>query len=375
MSNANEYNYSLQRYTGPASRYTCPNCGAKHSFTRYVDAKGEFLHETVGRCDHESSCNYHYTPREYFRDHPEARPSGEDWRKAPEWLQRSVHPCPPVHPGGQVDKVDTIPAEIVAKSLRPSVHSDFTRFLATIFDPIILEGLVDEYRLGVTRDRAVIFYQIDIQGRVRTGKVMKYDPETGHRIKDENTKGRITWVHSLMKYSGQLPQEWQLSQCLFGEHLLPLFPEKPVALVESEKTAVICAGLIPKFLWLATGGKSQLNARLNVLKGRSITAFPDIDGYETWCQKAAEFPELGIKVADLLQKHGTEQDRIDHIDIADWLIRWHRTPNPRAEATFAAVAQYFSPEIHEEIRALIHDLDLEFVGVEKIEEETEEKTG
>ncbi len=58
----------------------------------------------------------------------------------------------------------------------------------------------------------------------------------------------------------------------------------------------------------------------------------------------------------------------DHIDIADWLIRWHRTPNPRADATFAAVAQYFSPEVHEEIRALIHDLDLEFVGVEKIEE-------
>lgn len=62
---------------------------------------------------------------------------------------------------------------------------------------------------------------------------MKYDPETGHRIKDENTKGRITWVHSLMKYAGQLPQEWTLIQCLFGEHLLPLFPEKPVALVES----------------------------------------------------------------------------------------------------------------------------------------------
>ena len=140
-------------------------------------------------------------------------------------------------------------------------------------------------------------------------------------------------------------------------------------MVESEKTAIICAGLIPKFIWLATGGKSQLNARLNVLKGRSITAFPDIDGYDTWCQKAAEFRELGIKVADLLQKHGTEQDRADHIDIADWLIRWHRTPNPRADATFAAVAQYFSPEVHEEIRALIHDLDLEFVGVEKMEEE------
>ena len=146
--------------------------------------------------------------------------------------------------------------------------------------------------------------------------------------------------------------------------------------MESEKTAIICAGLIPKFIWLATGGKSQLNARLNVLKGRSITAFPDIDGYDTWCQKAAELEaassvipgstgNLHITVADLLQKHGTEQDRADHIDIADWLIRGHRTPNPRADATFAAVAQYFSPKVHEEIKALIHELDLEFVGIEK----------
>ena len=366
-----DYEYHLQKYAGPASRHTCPGCGGKRCFTLYVDSQGQPLADNVGRCDHESGCNYHYTPGQYFKDHPEARPNAEDWRKAPDWLDKSVHrcpPCPPVHP---VDKVDTLPEDIVAKTLRPDRPSDFTHFLATLFDPIILEGLIDEYRIGVTRDRAVIFYQIDTEGRIRTGKVMKYDPETGHRIKDENTKGRITWVHSLLKYSGQLPQEWTLTQCLFGEHLLPLFPEKPVALVESEKTAIICAGLIPKFIWLATGGKSQLNARLNVLKGRSITAFPDIDGYDTWCQKAAEFPELGIKVADLLQKHGTEQDRADHIDIADWLIRWHRTPNPRADATFTAVAQYFSPEVHEEIRALIHDLDLEFVGVEKLEDGTE----
>ena len=107
----------------------------------------------------------------------------------------------------------------MAKTLRPDRPSDFTRFLATLFDPIILEGLIDEYCIGVTRERDVIFYQIDTQSRIRTGKVMKYDPETG-----------------------QLPQEWTLTQCLFGEHLLPLFPEKPVALVESEKTAIICAG-------------------------------------------------------------------------------------------------------------------------------------
>ena len=270
-----------------------------------------------------------------------------------------------------MDKVDTIPDDIVARSIRPTLDSDFITFLRTLFDPITVSSLIQEYRIGVTREKAVIFYQIDIQGRCRTGKVMKYDPKSGHRIKDENTKGRITWVHSLMKYAGQLPQEWTLTQCLFGEHLLPLFPEKPVALVESEKTAIICAGLIPKFIWLATGGKSQINSRLDVLKGRSITAFPDIDGYSTWVEKLAQLEGFSYTVCDLLVKYGKPEDHEAHIDIADWLIRWHRTPNPRADATFAAVAQYFSPEVHEEIRALIHDLDLEFVGVEKMEEPEE----
>lgn len=112
---------------------------------------------------------------------------------------------------------------------------------------------------------------------------MKYDPDTGPRIKDENTPGRITWVHSLMKQSGQLPRDWELTQCLFGEYLLLENPGMPVALVESEKIALICAGLMPRYLWLATGGKPQLNRdRLSVLAGRKDIAFPDIDAFADW---------------------------------------------------------------------------------------------
>ena len=106
---------------------------------------------------------------------------------------------------------------------------------------------------------------------------MKYDPETGLRIKDENCTGRINWVHSLMKASGQLPKDWELTQCLFGEHLLRQDPGKVVALVESEKTAEICTGLMPRSLWLATGGKSMIKERLLVLKGRKVVAFLDIE--------------------------------------------------------------------------------------------------
>lgn len=59
---------------------------------------------------------------------------------------KSVHP---------VDRVDTLPEDIVAKTLRPDRPSDFTRFLATLFDPIILEGLLGKYLLPLFPEKPV----------------------------------------------------------------------------------------------------------------------------------------------------------------------------------------------------------------------------
>lgn len=213
--------------------------------------------------------------------------------------------------------------------------------------------------------------------RCRTGKVMKYDPETGPRIKDPDVPGRITWVNSLMKQSGQLPADWELSQCLFGEHLLLEHPGMPVALVESEKTAVICSGLMHQYLWLATGGKSCINDRLLVLQGRKIIAFPDNDGFQDWTTKLAKYPQLGITVSPILQQNATAEDLEAHIDIADWLIRYKlhppKEPVKKQCVDFLKAAWYISPEYHGELEALIEDLDLEFWGVEKNEEAEGEK--
>ncbi len=38
-------------------------------------------------------------------------------------------------------------------------------------------------------------------------------------------------------------------------------------------SASTCSLLLPEYTWLATGGKSQFNDRLMVLKGRKVTAF------------------------------------------------------------------------------------------------------
>lgn len=348
--------FSLERYAGVRSRHTCPACGGRRCFTLYVDESGEPLSEVVGRCDHESSCGYHYRPRDYFREHPEA--AGRDWREASEGLLRRLS----VYRGGK-RPLCVIPFDMVSRSVRIDIGSSFTVFLRRLFDEETVVGLVRDYWLGVTRAGDVIFFQIDKRGWCRTGKIMRYDAVSGHRVKDEGVKGRITWVHSLLKVRRALPEDWVLSQCLFGEHLLARFPDKAVALVESEKTAVICAGVMPDYIWLATGGKSQFNERLDVLSGREVVAFPDVDGFDEWMRKAAALPYLNIKVSRLLRDNATAKEREEHIDIADWLVKWMLEPgakcSSRSEIVFREVEGLVCPEYRDEVRALIEDLGLE----------------
>ena len=204
----------------------------------------------------------------------------------------------------------------------PSANNHLISYLKTMIPSSAIDRIITDYRLASTPDQAIIFLQIDQDNQCHTGKIMQYDPATGHRIKDENKPGRINWLHSILKRRKQLSPDWQLTQCLFGEHLLPRYPDKTVALVESEKTAIICAALMPQYLWLATGGKSQFNDRLRVLKDRKIIAFPDIDAYHDWLRRTADFPHLDLKVSDLLEKNATPEARAAHIDLADWLIEF-----------------------------------------------------
>ena len=146
-------------------------------------------------------------------------------------------------------------------------------------------------------------------------------------------------------------------------------------LVESEKTAVICAGLMPQYLWLATGGKSQLKAeKFAVLGSRKITAFPDVDGFTEWTQKLKAIPNLNVTIADVLQRSATPEDFKAQIDIADWLLRERLRPRgsdgQRHSRTFLDIQKYISPEVASEVEALIDELGLEFYGkVEKVEVE------
>lgn len=78
-----EYRFHLQKYSY-GSKIGCPNCGKNRCFVRYVDEEDIIqFPDTVGKCDHENSCGYHYTPREYFHDHPDTLQAGSQGLQKP----------------------------------------------------------------------------------------------------------------------------------------------------------------------------------------------------------------------------------------------------------------------------------------------------
>ena len=104
-----------------------------------------------------------------------------------------------------------------------------------------------------------------------------------------------------------------MKQCFFGEYLLPEDKSRPVALVESEKTALIASYYLPQFLWIASGGKNGCfnTNSLSVLAGRSVVLFPDLGATDYWHSKIGLMKSYGMEVQmfDYLEAHANEKER------------------------------------------------------------------
>lgn len=82
-----EYRFTLQKYKR-GSKLTCPKCGRKLCFVKYVDTEGQIAFpDYVGRCDHEHSCQYHYKPSDYFKDNPVALEERKSWKSQAKVMQ------------------------------------------------------------------------------------------------------------------------------------------------------------------------------------------------------------------------------------------------------------------------------------------------
>lgn len=176
-----------------------------------------------------------------------------------------------------------------------------SRYLAKRFmDVDRLKSVFRDYCIGSTED-GIIFWQIDENKQIHRGKVMWYN-DNGHRLKltrpDGSEYGKVQMMWKYLNHDRDREPE----MCYFGQHLVTLYPDKPIAIVESEKTAIVMSYLCPQFVWLATLSLNNFQAyRMNFLRDirRPIYVFPDCDGQAQWEQKAAAISELipGIKIA------------------------------------------------------------------------------
>ncbi|SUP53142.1 Uncharacterised protein [Weeksella virosa] len=193
--------------------------------------------------------------------------------------------------------------------------------------------------------------------------------QDGHRIKGGQTSA-VNWIHSILKKQRVLAEDWQLSQCLFGEHLLKTHPDKVVVLVESEKSAVIGSAIFPDYVWLATGGKSQMREeKLRVLSGRTVLLFPDADAYAEWKQRAESMYFCKVVVSDIIERNATPKQKEAHIDIADWIIFQIREGKVMSTANHLVEAERILQRMIEKnpvLQKLIDDLDLVLVGASPI---------
>ena len=313
---------------------TCPACGRRGKFVPYIDTHTmrPVDDHRCGSCNRKSNCGYHLPPRQMprtedsvsHRSHKSHRSCIAESTQLSAMPSACSHPartlgeaadCPSVH--GGTSEAEEVANEVRSRNTTRSAcnpnaqreqetHCEKMRrackqsqpwgsllvtWLHTRFPREAVAAAIKRYRVGGTPDGATLWWQIDSQGRVRTGKAMHYHPLTGHRVKEETRlNAPVNWAHRMRLYGE--PTELVVPQCLFGEHLLnenrtPLRPS--LNLVESEKTALILSILKPGTVWLATGGKQNLKeSMLAPLIGLDVALYPDADALHQWYARAVE---------------------------------------------------------------------------------------
>ena len=212
------------------------------------------------------------------------------------------------------------------------------------FQPLIEAGKLttgqmrhaaERYHLGKTKSGQPIFWMIDDM----------LTPLDAHIQPN-------TWMSSLLKKREHLLECWQVQHCLFGLHLLmldgickmedvvnhapltvnhePLTVNHnlPIAIVESELSAVVLSELFPECIWMAYATTPNLSPDLFApLEGRSVTLYPRTDPtlstflfFEDLADITRRRYDIDITVDSILEDHATPDQKQRKIDIVDFLF-------------------------------------------------------
>lgn len=193
----------------------------------------------------------------------------------------------------------------VARSTARRNESTFSRWFLSQF-PGTGPDVLRLYAVGegtpYRRPGDVVFWYVSPSGEVVYGKPSAYLPD-GKRNRDK------------------APCNCRLGtspRFMFGAHLLAKFPEKPVCIVESEKTALVMEARHPGWaIWLATGGafgcKPTKPAMVQHLVDREVHFFPDEDATGQWQKMADDLSNITLNGVCVwaIPSEGSKRDLAD----------------------------------------------------------------
>jgi hypothetical protein len=236
-----------------------------------------------------------------------------------------------------------IPFELVQKYA--SYNSNFVEFLVMEFGGDVAKRVVSDYALGAI-DYKTILWNITTDGKVLGGRVIGFD---------ENGNIRNQWLESMMESlsyddvslagwyvretgfnndvtsisdflspdlgTGDLTCRFVETPSLFGLHLLKMYHQRPIALTESPKSALIGYALQPQMNWLATGDVKDMDINiLRPLKGKSMVVFPSNHSFYDWSKLARHVDWCNLVISDMMENTSTDWVQ----DIGDYLLADYR---------------------------------------------------
>lgn len=160
----------------------------------------------------------------------------------------------------QSKKIKFIDFKEVTLSIQSNNKNNLLNYIQSIYGSDKTNFVKHLYYIGTSSDSGTIFWNINKKQKVQKSKICYYQ-ENGKRT----SKFKVPYKNENSYYS-----------CLFGEHLLKK-NNKPIILVESEKTAIICSINFTDFTWLSYGGiNGMTNEKMKVLEGKDILIVPDL---------------------------------------------------------------------------------------------------
>lgn len=310
-----------------SKKFICPSCNKK-TFVRYIDAETKhYLESQYGRCDRESSCKFHHSPKQIH------------------FLNNCFEPSP------QKTK-SIINSSEVTRFGRKFKRNNFIQFLRIHFTDEEVVSVIQKYLIGTSDhwEGATLFWQINELNQTVTGKVMLFELSSCKRVK--KPYNHINWMHKILK----IPN-FELQQCLFGLHLINESKGQSIAIVESEKTAIIMSLFLPNYIWIATGSKGNFKRELlEPLKPFSLIVFPDKSEYEDWNNKTKQLANEGfnIKCSNYIEK----KEVPDGTDLADIYFESKTTKIVEIKYTKAEIEVNRLSKLNPEIINLIKTFDL-----------------